>query len=155
MVKLRRKLPSLPGLPRLERIHSCGAGRKQLSGVQSCQSCHVGAHRDLGHHCGHGVWIIWYLGQEGHGKVIAGLGWGRGLEVTEGQGRTGCPYAPTLLTRHGAARKSETQHGGTRRAPSQGSVPPAPSADQALYHAYCKGEMPKCPMHYHKPGTKR
>lgn len=31
--------------------------------------------------------------------------------------------------------------------PSSCSVPPAPSADKVLYHAYCKGEMLQAPIH--------
>ena len=30
-------------------------------GVQVCQGCDVGAHRDSRGHCGHDVWSTWYL----------------------------------------------------------------------------------------------
>lgn len=100
---------------KLKRIHSCWASRKQLSGVQACQGCYVGAHRGLECHRGQEVWSTWYLCQEGHGKVASRPGLGHWGHWRAGKSTTGCHHTPTLLTRHATrARKSQTRHTGTR-----------------------------------------
>jgi hypothetical protein len=125
-------------------MHSSWAGRKELSGVQAISRLLCVCTQGFECHCGQEVWSTWCLCWEGHGKVVSRPGLGHWGHWKAGQNTTGCDCTPTLLTQHATrARKSQTQHTGTRKKPpSSCNVPPAPSADKVLYHAYCKGSNP-------------
>lgn len=53
------------------------------------------------------------------------------------------PHTHTVDTPRNKSKKKPNPAHRNQKPPSSCSVPPAPSVDKALYHAYCKGEMLK------------
>lgn len=87
---------------------------------------------DLGHHCGHDGKVVSSpgLGQWGHWRTVNWLSPHMHTADQTCSESMKKPIKPSTQEPEGEP-------------PSSCSVPPAPSADKALYHAYCKGEMPE------------